>query len=351
MKKFKFICVVMAALMMLTACSNIVDVTEMASIGDTKVLKSEFNFYLLNAQSTIAQNLSAQGITLETEEDWQNNEVDGVPAAQAAKDEAVKMLRNTLVWEAKGKEAGFALDAEAKAEVETERNSLIESVGGRYAYEEFFMTAGVNPSDLSDILERSVYASKYQTKYTEEHAEELVSTPEDIQATFASDYRTVKHILVSNQAPEGTDAAAEDQPADYDALAKGTADDLYKQLKEGADFDKLMNEHSDDARDENGNLYSTSYTMAQDGSMVKEFEDAAFALEIGEISEPVQTTYGYHILTRVENPTEGEEYDAAIQKVEAAAQGDKLDKLVEGWATELGFKLNDKAISRIKIGK
>ena len=47
MKKFKFICVVMAALMMLTACSNIVDVTEMASLGDAKVLKSEFNFYLL----------------------------------------------------------------------------------------------------------------------------------------------------------------------------------------------------------------------------------------------------------------------------------------------------------------
>ncbi len=350
MKKFKFICVAMALLMMLTACSNIVDVTEMATLGDAKVLKSEFNFYLLNAKSTISQALSAQGITLATSEDWQNNEYEGVPAAQAAKDEAVKLLRNTMVWEAKGKEAGFALDAEAKAEVETERNSLIESVGGRYAYEEFFTSEGVNPSDLSAILERSIYASKYQEKYMEEHADELTTTPEDIQATYASDYRTVKHILISNQAPEGVDPAAEDQPADYDAVAKGTADDLYKQLKDGADFDKLMNEHSDDGRDEEGNLYSTSYTMAQDGSMVKEFEDAAFALEIGEISEPVQTTYGYHILTRVENPTSGEDYDAALQKVEASAQSDKLDKLVEIWAEELGFKTNEKVISKIKIG-
>lgn len=350
MKKFKFICVVMAALMMLTACSNIVDVTEMASLGDAKVLKSEFNFYLLNAKNTIAQQLSAQGITLTTAEDWQNNEVDGVPAAQAAKDEAIKILRTTLVWEAKGKEAGFVLDAEAAAEVETERNSLIESVGGRYAYEEFFTAEGVNPADLSDILERSVYASKYQAKYAEEHAEELAITPEEAKAIMDSDYRTVKHILISSQAPEGVDPAAEDQPADYDALAKGEADDLYKQLKDGADFDKLMNENSDDGRDEEGNLYSSSYTMAQDGSMVKEFEDAAFALEIGEISEPVQTTYGYHILTRVENPTEGTDYDTTIQNIQSSAQGDKLDALVEGWATELGFTVNEKVISKIKIG-
>jgi len=71
------------------------------------------------------------------------------------------------------------------------------------------------------------------------------------------------------------------------------AQDIYAQLLAGADFAELASEHSIDLnnRDQGGDL-----NWFERGLMVPEFEEAAFALEIGEISPPVQTQFGYHVI-------------------------------------------------------
>jgi len=69
--------------------------------------------------------------------------------------------------------------------------------------------------------------------------------------------------------------------------------DIYGQLLAGDDFAALASEYSTDtgSKDQGGDL-----SWFERGQMVPEFEEAAFALEIGEISEPVLTSYGYHII-------------------------------------------------------
>jgi parvulin-like peptidyl-prolyl isomerase/Tfp pilus assembly protein PilF len=71
------------------------------------------------------------------------------------------------------------------------------------------------------------------------------------------------------------------------------AQDLYQQLLAGADFAALASEHSADTgtKDQGGDL-----SWFERGQMVPEFEEAAFALGIGAISEPVLSSYGYHII-------------------------------------------------------
>ena len=72
---------------------------------------------------------------------------------------------------------------------------------------------------------------------------------------------------------------------------KEEAEEVAKKLKEGADFATLAKEKSKDPSAEGGDL--GFFTR---GQMLKPFEDAAFALDVNKISEPVQTQFGWHII-------------------------------------------------------
>jgi len=103
------------------------------------------------------------------------------------------------------------------------------------------------------------------------------------------------------------------------------AQDLYAQLLAGADFAALASEHSSDTgtRDQGGDL-----NWFERGQMVPEFEDTAFALEIGETSEPVQTSYGYHIIKLTDR-------EAAL----TPSLDDVKDELRDAYVTERGDEL------------
>jgi peptidyl-prolyl cis-trans isomerase C len=76
-----------------------------------------------------------------------------------------------------------------------------------------------------------------------------------------------------------------------EALAK--AQDLRKQILAGADFATLAKAESDDAGSavKGGDLGTFRH-----GQMVPAFEQAAFAVPVGQVSEPVKTQFGYHII-------------------------------------------------------
>jgi peptidyl-prolyl cis-trans isomerase C len=72
------------------------------------------------------------------------------------------------------------------------------------------------------------------------------------------------------------------------------AQDIYKQIVEGANFANMAQLHSScPSRATGGNLGPFG-----PGQMVKPFEDAAFALPVGSMSAPVQTQFGYHLIYR-----------------------------------------------------
>ncbi|TWT24282.1 peptidylprolyl isomerase [Planomicrobium sp. CPCC 101110] len=116
-----------------------------------------------------------------------------------------------------------------------------------------------------------------------------------------------------------------------------TATNIKKQLDEGADFAKLAEEESTDpgSAANGGNL-----DWFGAGAMVPEFEEAAYNLEVDEISEPVQTQHGFHIIQvlekrKVEDQPALEEQkeairtDLAVAKADQAALVPKIAKMME----------------------
>src|SRR5690606_39463539 len=97
--------------------------------------------------------------------------------------------------------------------------------------------------------------------------------------------RMASHILIAVEAGAGeaVDKAARDKAAQLATQARG-----------GADFAALAREHSDDTGSKAGG--GDLGWVLQDGTMVKPFEDALFALQAGEVSEPVKTQFGWHVL-------------------------------------------------------
>ncbi len=129
------------------------------------------------------------------------------------------------------------------------------------------------------------------------------ATSEEYFAAHPEEFETLcfSHVLV---APESAD----------EEEAKARADDLYQQIESGtSDFATLATTQSDDstAAEQNGEV--GCYTLAG-GEIDADFMEAALAATLGEVTEPVRTQFGYHLIL-VTSRTPAADYAAAENDV------------------------------------
>ena len=192
-------------------------------------------------------------------------------------------------------------DAEIDEKIEQMKAELAfanEMMPGRFgSLEQMMAQMGMDAKNLrasvaqSIALERLVRANHDYEDATPAEAREFYEAnkdrfqqPEQVRAS---------HILLKVEAPEGDPAWAE---------AKKKIEQLHTEASaEGADFAALAREHSDDSSaSEGGDL-----GFFPRGVMVPDFEQAAFSLKDGQLSEPVKSRFGWHLILRTDHRPSG----------------------------------------------
>lgn len=149
----------------------------------------------------------------------------------------------------------------------------VKQFGGQEQFDKMLDDYNMDVEKFKDTVRKDLMYQKHKEWFTKENPvtdEEIKDYYEDNKDEFAK--RDASHILVEDEK---------------------TAKEIKEKLDNGEDFAKLAKEYSkDSANAENGGNLGTF----SKGQMVKEFEDAVFNLKEGEISNPVKTQFGYHII-------------------------------------------------------
>ena len=337
MKKISLIALVLS-FVFLASCT-IADVTDIATINGTTILKGHYNYYIQQGKNAAMNAASVQGEALEGSEDWKNVKIGDVNAIEYAKQQADSALKQSVVMAAKAKDFKLDFTAEDSENLKKNKTQLIDNLGGRYQFEQYLNEINVTENIFDEILRNDLLAGKVYQHITSEENALIKVDADEIAKKYNEEYMAAKHILImstpSEENPEATPEEAEKK-----------AKEILQQVKNGADFDALMKENSEDPGLEN---QPDGYVFTK-GEMIPEFEKAVLALKDNEVTaELVKTDYGYHIIKRIPLPTEGDVYNSTISSVTAALNSDKLETLVEKWGEELGFKFNEKVRNNIKI--
>jgi peptidyl-prolyl cis-trans isomerase SurA len=211
----------------------------------------------------------------------------------------IKDLYNKRKWELRVSHLMIRPDSSGEEAARKLTQAILDSIKNGKSFEEmvskysqdafskpvggdiFYITAGQLPVEFEDAAYNTskgeVNPSVIRTKYGF-HIIKVTDKKERVPQIRAS------HILVSFNNEKG-------QPDT--AFAKTKLDTVLKHLKSGEDFAKIAMLYSDDtgSKQQGGDLNYFERRM-----MVKEFDEAAFKLSVGQVSDVVKTNFGYHII-------------------------------------------------------
>lgn len=212
---------------------------------------------------------------------------------------------------------GISLTEEEKEENDRATAELVAGFGSREIFDQalavYYMTEYFYNYFQVEI---SALYNKLEAYYKE--SKMILTEDADIRAMLnTDDFIRAKHILILNDAGDDTEEN------------RNKAEDLLGRLEAGEDFDTLMKEFSEDTGLE---AYPDGYYFFR-GEMDENFENAAFALAEGEMSDIVESAYGYHIILRCpkENTYMDENYNDIRQEYLSLRTYQLLEEACEGW--------------------
>lgn len=217
-----------------------------------------------------------------------------VSTADYVKDDALNIAKLYAVVEAKAKEYDCGLTEEDQSNLDSMRASFVSQLGGEEAYAEKMRSIGLSDETFMKLNSVSyMYQNLKSNLYTEGGA--FYPTDEEL-TQYASDngYLHANHILFSTLDDDGNPI-----PDDEKAKVLARAKEVLAQLRASDDPLTLFNTLAAEYTDDTGYSSNPDGYQFTPGTMVEDFESAVQNLDINEISDIVETDFGYHIILRL----------------------------------------------------
>lgn len=197
--------------------------------------------------------------------------------------------------------------------VEKELQKFIdENFGSQEEYEKYIKDYNINEESLKEDIEYMLLQEIAFTKNIDVTDEEV-----ELEYLFQTKNVSASHILIAYD-QEGTES-------EDGKTAEEKLNEVMEKLNAGEDFAEVAKEYSEDPGSaENGG----DLGVLDPNQLVPEFSKAAFQLKEGEMSEPVESDYGYHIIlvTKVEDKEDAKPLDEIREDIELEAKIRKMDQ-------------------------
>lgn len=218
-------------------------------------------------------------------------------------------------------EKKLLLQAAKKSKIrvfDTEVDSILElqyaQIGGKEKFLNYLNNANINFKTLREDVRDNLTINHFIEKTL---LDSVLITESDIQNYYNTVDVTasVRHILMLTQG----------KTPEEKIQIQAKMDEILTKARKGENFESLAKKYSEDPGSKNnGGLYRDF----KRGDMVQTFEDAAFNLPIGQISDLVETPYGYHIIKVIGRNKETRPLDSIRSEIETSLKAERQNELL-----------------------
>lgn len=270
------------------------------TVGGVDIRFDEYRYMFKYYESMYANNY---GITADL---WEGNEQNFTVFKDSVKADLIEQNFGNIV----AKKYDITLGDEDYKQVDEYMEEEKAQFESEEAFNDALKASGIKEELLRNLITSSVMCEKvYQELYAGENAR-LISSDDEIKQDIKDNYVRVYHLLISNEHFADTEGYEDADEATLKAAAKTFAEEKLAEIQAGADVYEVAQAVGDDpGMHDNPDGYLFTY-----GKMVPQFEEASFALKVGETSGLVETDYGYHIITRIEQDSYVEDNFAEVRE-------------------------------------
>lgn len=303
--------------------------TVVATVDGQELTVAQLLYWMAYSADSLQTYIGYYG---ESELPWDLEVSDGLTLAQSVKDRALDTAALYAVLPEKAAEAGITQLSEGFEEgLQTQMETLSEQLGGEDMRRLYFFSSPMTMEIYASLCQSEDYNDQLQ-EYLFGEGGARYPSGDEVRDYVENDLGlySVKHILLmtvdpSTREPLDDETVAEKRKTGEDILARIRASDDPASL-----FDELMNEYSEDT----GLAYSPDgYLGVAPGDMVAPFEEASLALAPGQISDIVESEFGYHIIQRLPLEVDTDEYRAQYVR-------EQMSQLQQAWTEDANLETN-----------